>query len=81
MASVAGRAAITASRVERDEVDVGVDTVEEFCQAVGGFGRVILTSDEGPLEENALLGFLSIVFLRSMLDLNSSIRSMYDMIS
>lgn len=46
--------------VEWDEVDVGVDALEELCEGVSLLGCVVLSVDEGPAEEDAFLGGLGV---------------------
>ena len=47
-------------RIERDQVDVGINPAQQFDQAVGGLRRVIFPRDQRPLEENPFAGHLAV---------------------
>ena len=57
----AGGAGESAGGVERNEIVVGVDALEEFGEACGRFGRIVFAGDEGPLEEDAFAGGAALV--------------------
>ena len=56
-----GGAGESAGGIERDEIDVGVDALEEIGESRCRFGRIVFAGDEGPLEEDAFAGGAAVV--------------------
>jgi hypothetical protein len=60
MTRAALRAGEAASRIERDEIDVGVYAGQQFREAMRGLRRVVFPGDECPFKKDPLAGDVAV---------------------